>query len=166
MALRKIDGWPIVDGTRDRTLRVTERDVSSSEGRKDPLGCMFARAGKRDFGSEVRVYRSRAYIRDSKNKRWERYIMPMSMTKELVAFDRGGSFQADEYTLGAPSSGQALGAHRERDEARKGGGAGAGQKRPTHVLQGVRERAVGSGYPSGYKPRRSKARKSSRSRKG
>ena len=47
--------------------------------------------------SEARVHTGRTYVKI--NEEWMRYNTPVSLQKEIVAFDRGGSFEPGEYEL-------------------------------------------------------------------
>ncbi len=46
---------------------------------------------------EVRVHLSRVYVRTG--RKWTRYKAANGLRTEIIAFDRGGSFEAGEYTL-------------------------------------------------------------------
>ncbi len=102
------EGLPLVDAAEDVALVINKHDVTTSK-KKDPASCAAALAGRREFKTDVRVYMSRMYVKDAKKKRWIRFITPMSITKEIISFDRGASFEPGEYTMKAPVMSQSLG---------------------------------------------------------
>jgi hypothetical protein len=139
------DGTAVIDAKRPLRIRVIKEDLASAR-RKDPGNCAIAQAVKRCAGVEaVRVHTSRVYVRRHKTAPWERYETPNSIRVELVAFDRGASFQEDEYVLPPPSKSHRIGM-RETWKRRKKREAYTGKKRKTpHIFHGIRHHA-----PSGY----------------
>jgi len=134
MSIRSINGFPIVDATKNVVIKITKRDATR-EGLQDPASCAVARACKRDIHApEVRVHRSRIYVRDG--DKWLRFIASRALCFEIVAFDRGGVFQPGEYLLQKPQPCQKLGAERKRGD-RKHGKRG-GKLVPRHVMENVR----------------------------
>ena len=134
MSVRSINGFPIVDATKNVVIKVTKRDATR-EGAQDPAGCAVARACKREtHAPEVRVHQSRIYVRDG--DKWLRFIASRALGMEIVAFDRGGEFQPGEYLLLKPQPCQKLGAQRKRGD-RKHGKRG-GKLVPRHVMENVR----------------------------
>jgi hypothetical protein len=107
-AQRKLDGLKVVDATEDLELRILPKDVKASK-KKDPENCAAAVACKRTYHRDVKVFMSRMYVKDSKHKRWIRYIVPEAVAREIVAFDRGSEFMADNYLFKAPSENSRLG---------------------------------------------------------
>lgn len=107
------EGLPLYDAAEDIGLVINKKDVSESK-KKDPANCAAALAGRREFKADVRVYMSRMYVKDEKNKRWIRFVTPESASREITAFDRGASFEPGEYRFTAPSRGQQLGYQREK----------------------------------------------------
>lgn len=110
----QIDGKPVWDATRGMPLKITAIDCEKG-GVKDPGSCAAAQALLRIPGVErVRVQVSRTYVQ--RNGSWKRYMTPESLSREIIAFDRGGrkSFEPGEYYLRAPSPEEKLSAHRRR----------------------------------------------------
>lgn len=97
----EINGKQVVDATKKAAIKITERDVNEGKN-KDPAACAAARAAKRDVSNciSARVHIGRVYI-EQKDK-WVRYETPKSLRTEIIAFDRGGSFEPGEYVLEIP----------------------------------------------------------------
>ena len=102
------EGLPLVDANEDVSLVITRNDSNQSK-KKDPGNCAAALAGRREFKTEVRVYMSRMYVKDKSKKRWVRYLVPSSVSREITSFDRGAGFEPGEYVFKAPSPAQRLG---------------------------------------------------------
>lgn len=101
MAVTNINGLPIIDAKRPLVVHVTAEDIAHAD-RKEPDDCAMARAVRRDcHAKEVRVHLGRVYVRSNQGN-WVRYMTPPSLRAEIVAFDRGGSFEPGEFVLGAP----------------------------------------------------------------
>lgn len=133
----KINGLPVVDATKPLNLVITKRDVSLG-ATKDPGACAAARSLCRlPEIDEARVHLGRTYIKSG--KKWIRYETPKAVRTEIVAFDRGGSFEPGEYIFGAirPShrNGRQQGSTKSQTKP-----AGAKKKRRAkpHVVSGVR----------------------------
>ena len=95
-----LDGLPIVDAKNGLEIEVLASDIKSSRS-KAPDKCAFAVACMRALkAKEVRVHLGRTYVRH--NGKWVRYMTPARLQKEIVAFDRGGSFEPGSYKLYAP----------------------------------------------------------------
>lgn len=133
MALKDIDGLPVVDAKAPLKITITAQDISNAD-RKDPAHCVAALACKREHHvQEVRVHLSRVYTRTNKGN-WQRYIVPRELRDEIIAYDRGGRFQPAEFVLAAPQPSKRSGAKRKR-----GPGLTKGKKRKTpHVVTNVR----------------------------
>jgi hypothetical protein len=98
----EINGKPVVDATKAAKIHITQRDTTKGDN-KNPSSCAAARAAKRDIPNCVsaRVHIGRVYI--EQEKRWIRYFTPDALRTEIIAFDRGGTFQPGEYSLNPPS---------------------------------------------------------------
>jgi hypothetical protein len=98
----EIAGKKVVDAKKPAKILITKRDVVVGDN-KNPSSCAAAIAAKRDVPEclSARVHIGRVYI-EHKDK-WVRYLTPDALRTEIVAFDRGGSFQPGEYVLKAPS---------------------------------------------------------------
>lgn len=122
--VRLLEGLPVVDGTKDIMITVNSQDIKDAR-KNSPASCAAARAGERIFNTEVRVFLARTYIK--RKDKWERYLTPVSASREIVSFDRGASFEPGEYKIKTPSPAQQLGVHRGRSTR-----TGEGDKRVTH----------------------------------
>jgi len=98
----EINGKKVVDATRKARIHITKQDVTTGNT-KNPSGCAAALAAKRDIPECVsaRVHIGRVYIETP--KRWIRFQTPEALRTEIIAFDKGGSFQPGEYYLDAVS---------------------------------------------------------------
>ncbi len=109
MSLKSIDGLPVIDAKDSIKLTVTSRDIEKAD-RKDPADCVVARACRRELHvKEARVHLSRVYLRSNDNN-WVRYTVPKPMRTEIIAWDRGGSFESAEFELTRPAKTHSLGA--------------------------------------------------------
>lgn len=97
MPVLKLDGLPVKDAKKSVVLHITAGDVKNAKV-KDPSHCAAALACKRDLGAkEAQIHKSRTYLKF--NGHWTRYLTPNSLQAEIVAFDRGGTFEPGEYRL-------------------------------------------------------------------
>lgn len=103
----QIEGYSVKDARRNATFQILPRDIASARSKK-PDKCAAALACCRELkADEVRVYVSRIYVR--KGKQWTRYTTPDSLSREIVALDRGGRFEPGEYLLSRPPKSMQLG---------------------------------------------------------
>lgn len=134
---KAINGIPVVDAKTSLKLSITPHDIKISS-KKDSSNCAAAVACKRQLhAAEVRVHLSRTYIR-KKTGPWVRYLTPRELRTEIVAFDRGGRFQPDSYSLAAPHKSNRLGVPRANGPGKK---KGRKMLKPHHVLTNVRANA-------------------------
>lgn len=142
-----LDGIEVRDGTGEIIIHITKRDATTGRGKPDD--CAAAKACCRLSGVlEARVYRTRTFLlRKHGNKKiWERYRTPDSIRNELIAFDRGGHFEPDDYRLIPVSPMQRLGVTPPwRDKKYKTNPPHKRKKLTPHVVKGVRERAPTAG---------------------
>lgn len=98
----EIAGKKVVDAKRPAKIVITVRDTKLGDN-KNPSSCAAALAAKRDVPEclSARVHIGRVYI-EHKDK-WVRYLTPEALRTEIVAFDRGGSFQPGDYVLKPPA---------------------------------------------------------------
>ena len=132
----KIQGIEVVDADKPVVLHI--RDADTKTGKKDPEKCAAAKAACRIPGVvEARVYRTRTFLlmqNKQGKKQWKRYQTPDSIRNEVIAFDRGGSFEPDDYVMKPVAERDRLGATYKRYKPGKRKG-----KRPTpHVVKGIR----------------------------
>jgi hypothetical protein len=93
----KIDGVPVEDAAKPVKLHITKADVNKGNN-KDPGGCAAAQACMRELGAEAaRVHIGRTYLK--LGKKWVRFHTPPALRSEIIAFDRGGTFEPGEYYL-------------------------------------------------------------------
>lgn len=119
--LAELEGLPVVDANPgDRlTLHVKPEDVTGSKS-NDPAQCAAARAGQREHKVEMRVHLTRAYVK--RGKKWVRYVMPESASREIVSFDRAHIFDQGTYTLLAPAPSSRNEYQREYRKTRRSNG--------------------------------------------
>lgn len=130
----------IEDGEIDITLSIEAGDIRRAEA-GNPMNCAAARAIKRQYRvAEAVVMRSRTYINHGSKSQpaWRRYLTPESLSREIVAIDRGGHFEPGDYRITAPSQSQKLGAWRSGQSKNKR--ASRKTTRPyRHVTASIRE---------------------------
>jgi hypothetical protein len=105
----KINGLKVIDADSKVKLNITPRDIGAGT-RKSPATCPAAQAACRlPNVLEARVHITRTYIkkRHGTGGVWIRYKTPPSLHAEIVAVDRGGTFEPGIYTLSPmPRSGR------------------------------------------------------------
>ena len=136
----KIAGTPVKDATEKVVLHITKEDVRAG-AKKNADSCAAAKALCREHQCEAaKVHMSRAYIK--KGGKWLRFEVGPALRNEVLAFDRGGTFEPGEYILNPPRPVSRLDADKRK---RPGNHKAAGKrkiKRPYHVVSGVRARMV------------------------
>lgn len=133
MNIKQIDGYPVVDATEPLILEVTRRDITKGEP-QEPDSCAIARACKRTLDIiEARVHLSRTYLRTSDGE-WLRYFTPQAARTEIVAFDRGGTFEPGEYRFPPVSKSKRLGTMKSTSTNKR---TGRKRTRP-HVMTNIR----------------------------
>ena len=128
---RLFEGRKVVDANKDIVVHVEKADIDGSK-LKSPSNCAAARAGKRAWHKDVRVFIARAYVRTGNH--WTRYLTPATLSRELVSFDRGSAFVPGDYLFKAPCETARLGSDRglsTRSKTRKKG-------TPKHFTENVR----------------------------
>ena len=125
------------DADEPITVEVTAKDAKESH-RKDSTECAFAVACKREFNLQgVIIARSIAYL--VKTRIATRYMVPTSVSREIVSFDRGAEFATGTYKLDVPSKTQRLGKHNHgRSDGGNGPHTDSAHKRFRHITEGVR----------------------------
>ena len=124
----------VKDGTKDLTIEVTAADVKSA-GAKNHKGCAMANACKRALKLDGALV-SLGTVFLIKDEVALRYRVPASLSRELVAFDRGGSFVPGEYDLRKPEPAST------RPRATHKGKPTAGYRGTRHITGGVRTSLV------------------------
>lgn len=98
--LAKEKGLQMADARDPLKLEVTAADISRAE-KKSPGNCGFAQACRRQYRADAAYFfRTTAWVQFGRTML--RYMLPMSMQKELLAFDRNGTMEPGEYQLGRP----------------------------------------------------------------
>lgn len=97
---KTINGKPVVNASRSVSLHISPMDTKKGNV-KNPGACAAALAAMREIPNctAARVHLGRAYVYNEKKQHWVRFKTPESLRSEIIAFDRGGSFQPGEYKL-------------------------------------------------------------------
>jgi hypothetical protein len=133
----KINGLPVFDAREPISFSVTKRDIDRG-GVKLPDSCAIAVACKREFHSkDVRIHLTYSYLLEKDH--WVRYRTPNCISREIVAFDRGGTFEPGEYTLLVPFKSNRIGGLRR---LRKHYNKRLSLKKVIHITANVRTRPV------------------------
>lgn len=125
----------VVDAKDNATFEVSKDDVAMGR-RKAHNSCVAARACKRKFNLDAVVV-SRRMIYFVKDKKATRYILPESVTREIIAFDRGGKFATGVYEAKKPHGSMKLGTKRGPHPTKR---KGIGPKKAAyrHLTAGIR----------------------------
>jgi len=127
----------VVDAKEDSVVEVTRRDTTSATVRNHKA-CAMAVACKRKMKLDgVIMSISTAYL--VKDDVATRYLVPSSVSREIVAFDRNAAFEPGDYRLKAPSASVKLGGVRGTipSESPKSGNGNL-SKRFRHKTEGIR----------------------------
>jgi hypothetical protein len=134
----KLEGIEVEDANTDLLLNI--RDTDTKTGQRDPANCAAAKASCRIRGvEEARVFRARVYLKFTKasgKKVWRRYLTPDALRGEIIAMDRGGQFEPDDYLLKAPMKSTRLGAYKPTGP--RSGRRPSRRKPPAHVVKNIR----------------------------
>lgn len=133
----KIEGKKVKDAKKRLQITITPQDVKYG-AKKDANFCAAAMALMRQEGcDEAKVHATRTYVK--KAGQWFRYETPPALRSEVVAFDRGGTFEPGEYELipPRPSQVQGMRAKRAPSQSRH---EPPKTRRKQHITTGVRER--------------------------
>ena len=102
----------VTDATEKTTIEVTAKDAAS-KAVKDYGACVMAVACKRKLHLDgVIIARSVAYL--IKGDEAIRYLVPASVAREIVSFDRGAGFEVGTYELAKINPCAKLGARETR----------------------------------------------------
>jgi hypothetical protein len=133
--------FKIRDAVRPLILDLLPKDIEVAT-RKDSSCCAFAHAIKRQEGKKVKrawFFRSTAWVET--DDELIRYILPPSMMREIVAFDRGGHVVTGTYQLSAPRHSKTLERVNLRSNKRRGRhqpGIGVIRRGIVHQATGIR----------------------------
>jgi hypothetical protein len=138
----EINGKPVINSKRKIMIEISPRDIKKGMTR-DPGSCAAAQCLMRTVPGikGARVHVKMTYIEFDDH--WERLRTPPSLSREIVAFDRGAPFYPGQYNIGPLSKG-------EQERYGKAAGQGGGQdktnrnkrRRPYHITEGIRERGA------------------------
>ena len=144
----RINGKKVVDAKKLKALTITQKDCDQGD-KKNPALCAAARAIRREFPGAIgaEVHLGRAYVEYP--DKVVRYVTPKALRTEIVAFDRGGTFEPGEYLLNKARSVEKARYAKMRHDRAKGlirlqptttaGRAARARHRP-HIVAGVRTR--------------------------
>jgi hypothetical protein len=131
-------GLKMVDAKKPLTIELTIDDIKGSKTR-DPRHCAFAEACKRSSSGVLAAYFFRQTAWLEYDDKMVRYILPGSVQKEIVSFDRGGLMASGVYRLTPPKGSNSLAAARKRSKTRKKHPQGNGRiKRKVKHIVGLR----------------------------
>lgn len=136
----------VVDATRDVEVEVTPSDVSASKKREHAVCAMAVACKRKTHATGVIISRAVAYV--IKGRRAERYLVPASVAREIVSFDRGAGFEPGEYKLTKPGRslelGRVHGGHVRENEGQSS--VTSLQKAARHFTANIRTSLGGPGY--------------------
>jgi len=127
----------VEDAKNPLLIEVTRKDVLHSK-RKNMNECAMAIACKRVYHADgVIMARTTAYL--VKGTLAVRFRVPLSVTREITSFDRGGDFDPGEYALSPPAKADTLARKEERGDNLIGGNVRKNKGiRKYHLTQGIR----------------------------
>jgi len=123
----EINGKPVINSKRRIRIEISPSDIKKGMAR-DPGSCAAAQCLLRSVAGikGARVHVKMTYIEFADH--WERLRTPVSLSREIIAFDRGAEFYPGQYNIGPLSPGE-----RARYDKRR---------RPYHITEGIRERGA------------------------
>lgn len=144
---------PIVDAKEPLVLEVKAIDVVRAS-EKNSKCCAYARAAERQEGVQAAFFfLTKAYL--ELDDKIVRYALPMSVQKEIVAFDRHKTMEPGVYQLSAPSPANTRKGKKKNDRKREDKGhnalvrgASGIRRRIIHRTEGVRD-----GFEPAYRSR-------------
>lgn len=108
----------IVDSRKPLIVDLRKSDITEAT-QKNSKDCAFARACKKQKGVRAAYFfRSTAYLEF--DDRLVRYLLPTSVQKEIVSFDRSKVMAPGTYQLTPPAKSTRMGAIRKRATKRPG----------------------------------------------
>lgn len=130
---RTLEGLPVIDAKNVLLLEIKRPDILGSS-KADAANCAAARALKRCYGSDARVFLTRTYVKIG--NAWARFMTPEAISREITAFDRGATFEPGEYTLNPPPKTMRLDYRAKPTGPKKTSGKSS---KPRHVTASVRK---------------------------
>ena len=114
----------VKDAVESLPVSVTKGDVATSKRRKHSECAMAVACKRSEHADGMIVATAIAYV--IKNTTATRFLVPHSVAREIISFDRGAGFEPGEYKLVAPPKSQRLeniggghGPHRKRGTGKK-----------------------------------------------
>lgn len=96
----EINGVKVHNATKPVVITISPKDVMRGNT-KDPAACAAALACKRELhATDARIHVGRSYLKI--DGEWVRFRTSAALRSEIVAFDRGGTFEPGEYLLQVP----------------------------------------------------------------
>ena len=124
----------VEDGKSDLEIEVTKR-ITQSAAVKNHKKCAMAVACEKQFDMDGAVVSVNiAYL--VKGTKAFRYLVPESVSREVISFDRNGGFAPGSYTLQKPNSAHRLG--RSHSQAVTSTGRRKRSSRAHHVTADIR----------------------------
>lgn len=125
----------VIDAKKDLKISVTAEDGQSAK-KKAPDACALANACKRGSFDGAIVSMAVAYM--VKGDTAYRYIVPQSISREIVSFDRHQDFAPGEYALKKPTKSMKLGPRKYRLNPDRHKVKYKTHKRRAHKTAGIR----------------------------
>lgn len=125
----------IMDATADLTIEVTKANTQSKAVRNHQECALAVACKDKKHLDDVVISRSMAYL--VKGKVATRYQLPEHVSREVIAFDRGGTFAPGEYELKKPEPHIALDSPRQSHGGETHRGAG-GRGQAHHLTANIR----------------------------
>jgi hypothetical protein len=111
-ALKRLN-LPKVEATKPLLIELLPEDIKAST-RNNPAKCAFSTACRRSSKGVVGAYFYRTTAWLQYRDRLVRYVLPISVQKEIVAFDRAKKPDPGSYQINPPSPANRLSAVRAR----------------------------------------------------
>ena len=125
------DVQTIKQAKRNLPIEVMRQDMTT-KGRKKHDQCVMAEACKRSLHADGAIISlGTAYI--IRGKTATRYKVPQAVSREIVSYDRGSSFEPGLYTLYVPQVQRA-----KQPETHKVLPRPSGRRKPAHLTSNVR----------------------------
>lgn len=124
----------IVEAKKDLHIEVTKDDCRKSKS-KSPSSCAMARACSREYDGAI-ISLAVAYM--IKGDTAIRYMVPQSVSREIVSFDRNHNFAPGEYQLKKVTKANKLGPRRSRLLPERHETQYSSTKRRPHKTAGIR----------------------------
>lgn len=148
-----------VDSKQSIKLDVFDADIEQSL-RKNSKCCAFARAAKRKPGVRAAYFfRTTAWL--EYDRKIVRFMLPPSVQKEIVSFDRSRVMAPGTYQLSAPSGSTGMPAVQARSDKRPGRhqpASGAISRKVVHRTKFVRTLEEPTSLPEERAPKAAKAK--------